>query len=81
MPTFRLVPQFNDDPPDPADELPIEAAGSEAAKASALVLFDTFPLHVRTASVAIACGEGTDLDWLGAWDWSRGSEPVWSPDD
>jgi hypothetical protein len=79
MPHYTLCQQLDDDPD--TDSTVIEANGDAAAKVMALQLIGTFDPHVQTGYVAVGRGEGADLDWLGAWDFARGSEPVWSPDD
>jgi hypothetical protein len=59
-----------------------DCADHEGAKAHARQLLALAGVGVDSASVAIACGVGEEVEWLGAYDWERGAgEPVWSPDD
>jgi hypothetical protein len=59
-----------------------DCADHEEAKAHARQLLAMGGVGVATARVAIARGVGEEVEWLGAYDWERGSgEPVWSPDD
>lgn len=82
MPRYVLQLQFNEDEPDPADVVGIDVPGEAAAKAMAEDLFKTFPTFASAGSIAIARGDpGEDLEWTGAYDWVRGSPPIWSPND
>lgn len=72
MPFYTFIVTRGDAGPDGAATNLRECADAEAAKGDARQMLALARVGVDCASVAIGCGEGTDIDWLGAYDWADG---------
>jgi hypothetical protein len=79
MPMFTFIPQTGETAPDPREAFVLELPSAEAARTVARQRLVSS--GAQSASIALGEGQGDDVDWLGAWDYAAGGEPVWSPDD
>ena len=77
MPRFTLIVRYGEDPEEHRHA--VDVIGREAAGDMGVQLLEASTADA--GSVAVALGEGDDLDWLGVYDWERGRPAVWSPDD
>ena len=81
MATFTAIPHFGDEQ---GDTIALEAADpAEAVKVARghlQAVLDESP-DIDRASICIGQGEGTDVDWIGAWDWDEERQSwLWTVD-
>jgi hypothetical protein len=79
MPDFTFVLGRADQPPELTDGEVEDINLREDAIAYGRALLERAPADV--ASVAIGCGTGDAIEWLGAWDRGEAGSFTWSPDD